>query len=56
MNICPHCKHYHSEKLKGLIVNEKCKVYFISPVCFPECQKCSGFSRSLKSRLGLVRG
>ena len=49
-NICKHCRHYKTKHLKGIIVAEYCKngansVGFL---------KCDGFSRSLKSRLGLV--
>lgn len=51
MSICEHCKHYKTKKLNGVIVSEYCKKskgslhYFL---------KCSGWSRSWKSRLGLI--
>ena len=50
MSICEHCKHYKTKKLNGVIVSEYCKKsktlhHFI---------KCKDWSRSLKSRLGLV--
>lgn len=53
MNICPHCRHRKTKHLNGYVVADYCKKYG-NPRCFPECCRCGGFSRSLKSRLGLV--
>lgn len=51
MSICEHCRHYKTKKLHGEIVSEYCTKkkpvnYYI---------QCSNWSRSLKSRLGLVK-
>ncbi len=51
--ICKHCGHRKIKKLHGVIVSDYCKKYG-NPRCFPECLNCRGFSRSLKSRLGLI--
>lgn len=34
---------------------EVCCKRYGNPRCFPKCLECVGFSRSLKSRLGLVK-
>lgn len=54
MEICPHCRHRKTKYLDGIKVVDCCRKYG-NPRCFPNCLTCSGFSRSLKSRLGLVR-
>ena len=51
MSICEHCKHYKTKTLNGVIVSEYCKkgsgnIHWVL--------KCPYWSRSLKSRLGLV--
>ena len=51
--ICNHCRHRKIKYLKGTIVADYCKKYG-NPRGFPEGLKCRGFSRSLKSRLGLI--
>ena len=50
MSICEHCKHYKTKKLNGVIVSEYCKKG--GPV--HSYIKCNSWSRSWKSRLGLV--
>ena len=51
--ICKYCRHRKIKYLKGTIIADYCKKYG-NPRCFPECLECRGFSRSLKSRLGLI--
>ena len=51
-DICIHCRHYKKKRLHGRIVSERCaNRHMGNNVHF---RKCSGFSRSIKSRLGLV--
>ena len=52
--ICNHCRHRKTKYLKGTMVSDYCRKYG-NPRCFPKCMECAGFSRSLKSRLGLVK-
>ena len=52
--ICKHCRHYKTKSFKGMLIAEYCRKYG-NPRCFPSCLRCEGFSRSLKSRLGLVK-
>lgn len=49
-NICPHCKHYKTKYLHGVLVSEYCN----KGARFCYCLRCNGFKRSLKSRLHLV--
>lgn len=57
MSICEHCRYYKTKKLNGVIVVEYCKKYSSSNFTFGlhSFIKCNGWSRSLKSRLGLVK-
>lgn len=52
--ICNHCRYRKIKYFKGTKVSDCCKRYG-NPRCFPKCLECVGFSRSLKSRLGLVK-
>lgn len=53
--ICNHCRYRKIKYFRGYIIADYCKRYG-NPRCFPKCERCGGFSRSLKSRLGLVKG
>ena len=53
LDICLHCKHLKRKYLFGKLVSEQC-TQTISGVNVHNILKCPYFSRSWKSRLGLV--
>lgn len=52
LKLCPHCRHRKKKVFKGYIISDNCSK--IICLCFPNCEKCMYFKRSLKSLLGLV--
>ena len=50
MDVCNHCRYYKTKHIKGVLVSEYCKKGSRRLGVL----QCDGFSRSLKSRLGLV--
>lgn len=54
MKICNHCRHHKVKYLNGYVVSRKCKAIG-GCVAFNTFSQCQYFSRSLKSRLGLVK-
>ena len=51
-DICLHCKHHKTKSINGIIVADYCKKRNANHHWLI---KCSDFSRSLKSRLGLIK-
>lgn len=52
MKICNHCRYHKVKYLNGVKVSERC-AKILNPNF--DCLECYLFSRSLKSRLGLVK-
>lgn len=52
MKICNHCRHHKVKYLNGVKVSERC-AKILNPNF--DCLECYLFSRSLKSRLRLVK-
>ena len=53
-DICLHCRHLKRKYLYGKLVSEKC-TQPVSEINVHWILRCPYFSRSLKSRLGLVK-
>ena len=53
LSLCPHCRHRKIKFFKGQITTNHCKKG--NPRCYPNCYTCGWFSRSLKSRLGMIK-
>ena len=53
LSLCSHCRHRKIKFFKGQVTVDHCKKSNLA--CYPNCYMCDWFSRSLKSRLGMIK-